>query len=307
MPAEQASGSKRIYALRIDPPSTSIFSIDCAGQDYRLVLGGLEGVPDGIQVDKGRGVVYWTDMGRRHPLENGGIEFDAADGSVEAVSLDGTNRRLLAGNGQLTTPKQLYLDADRELLYWCDREGGTIWRSRTDGGELTRLVDRAEEAGGRSAILNQCVGIAVDHANARILWTQKGPEKGGQGRIFSAGLDIPAGQTASTRTDIKMLLGNLPEPIDLEIDAENGVLYWTDRGAPPYGNSLNRARLTPDGLADPQVICVGFDEAIGLAVDAAAGAAFVADLAGHIWRVDLATGKQDPIFELGRITGIVLG
>ena len=286
---------KRIAALRVDKPS--IFSIDTTGGNYQLIADNIGGTPDGIQIDKERGLIYWTNMG-----EN----FDADDGSVEAINLDGSNRRFLAGNGAFTTPKQLYLDADQDLLYWCDREGGAVIRSNTDGSGLIRLIDRCDEVGGESAIFNQCVGIAVDHANHKILWTQKGPAKGGKGRIFCTGLDIPVGETAIDRVDIKVLLKDLPEPIDLEIDAENALLYWTDRGAPPYGNSLNRARLTPEGLLDPLVICVGFAEAIGLAVDVAANVAFVADLAGQIWHIDLETGKSEVIFKLGIITGIAL-
>ncbi|WP_236597081.1 hypothetical protein [Paraburkholderia hiiakae] len=262
-----------------------------------MIVDELKGTPDGIQFDKRRNTIYWTNMG---------LDFNADDGSIEAIDLNGENRHVLAGKRAFTTPKQLYLDASRELLYWCDREGGAVWRSKTDGSELTRLVDRSSAEGGKSAILNQCVGIALDHANQRILWTQKGPAKGGQGRIFSAGLEMPVGETAANRSDIKVLLKDLPEPIDLEIDAENALLYWTDRGAAPYGNSLNRARLTPDGLLDSQVICVGFAEAIGLAVDAGANAAFVADLGGQIWRVDLETGNKELIFKLGHITGIAL-
>jgi hypothetical protein len=36
----------------------------------------------------------------------------------------------------------------------------------------------------------------------------------------------------------------LPEPIDLELDLYNHMLYWTDRGDPPRGNTVNRANLT---------------------------------------------------------------
>ncbi|WP_266180365.1 hypothetical protein [Dyella humicola] len=295
MQAEQTTGFKRIAALRIDQPS--IFSINHAGGDFQVIVDDLDGVPDGIQVDKRSNVVYWTNMGR---------DFNADDGSVEAMVLDGTKRTLLAGRGALTTPKQIVLDDERNLLYWCDREGSAVFRSKTDGSELTRLVDRSSAVGGKGAMLNQCVGIALDKSNDRLLWTQKGPPKGGQGRIFCAGLEVPAGETASNRSDIKVLLEHLPEPIDLEIDAENSLLYWTDRGAPPYGNSLNRATLSPHGLIEPQVICTGFAEAIGLAVDATAHVAYVADLAGQIWCVDLGTGRSEVMFKRGRITGIAL-
>ena len=35
----------------------------------------------------------------------------------------------------------------------------------------------------------------------------------------------------------------VPEPIDLELDLKNRVLYWTDRGDPPRGNTVNRAPI----------------------------------------------------------------
>ena len=43
-----------------------------------------------------------------------------------------------------------------------------------------------------------------------------------------------------------MLFDGLPEPIDLELDLENRVLYWTDRGDPPRGNTVNRAPMDAD-------------------------------------------------------------
>jgi hypothetical protein len=35
----------------------------------------------------------------------------------------------------------------------------------------------------------------------------------------------------------------LPEPIELELDLENRVLYWTDRGDLPRGNTVNGSRI----------------------------------------------------------------
>jgi hypothetical protein len=66
--------------------------------------------------------------------------FSAADGSIECCNLDGSNRRLLVGNGDIVTAKQLVLNAEGGLLYWCDREGMREMRSRTDGREVTTLV-----------------------------------------------------------------------------------------------------------------------------------------------------------------------
>ena len=43
-----------------------------------------------------------------------------------------------------------------------------------------------------------------------------------------------------------MLFDNLPEPIDLDLDLHKRMLYWTDRGDPPRGNTVNRALMDVD-------------------------------------------------------------
>ena len=86
-----------------------------------------------------------------------------------------------------------------------------------------------------------CVGVTVDPDRGQIYWTQKGPDNAGKGRIFRAKIDIPNGETAANRTDIELLFDGLPEPIDLELDLKNRFVYWTDRGDPPLGNTVNRA------------------------------------------------------------------
>jgi hypothetical protein len=54
---------------------------------------------------------------------------------------------------------------------------------------------------------------------------------------------MPPGATASTRPDIETVFENLPEPIDLEIDTENEMIYWSDRGEYPLGNTINRGYI----------------------------------------------------------------
>nr|MDT0526532.1 hypothetical protein [Streptomyces sp. DSM 41633] len=129
----------------------------------------------------------------------------------------------------MTTGKQLTTDQSG-TLYWGDREGCRVSCARTDGTGLTDLVVNTRD----DSWLQECVGVAV--TSEHLYWTQKGPAKGGRGRILRAGLAIPAGESAESRTDIEVLWDHLPEPIDLEI--VGGWLYWTDRGAPPAGNTL---------------------------------------------------------------------
>src|SRR6202048_4221460 len=78
-----------------------------------------------------------------------------------------------------------------------------------------------------------CVGLTIDPKFGHIYWTQKGPDNAARGPIFRANVEIPAGQTAATRSDVELFFDGLPEPIDIELDNKNRVLYWTDSGDPP--------------------------------------------------------------------------
>ena len=281
--------------LALDFTTTAITEIDKTTGGSRNLVENLGGRPDGIVVDHVRQLIYWTNMG---------ADFDADDGSVSVMGFDGTGMRQLVGNGQLRTGKQLILDAENAHLYWCDREGGRVMRSRTDGTELETLVARPRDAQDRVDILDQCVGIAIDSQTQQLYWSQKGPSKGGKGRLFRCGLAIPAGQTAANRQDIDLLADGLPEPIDLVIDVQQRLLFWTDRGAPPNGNSLNRARITPAGLEGHTIVCAGFGDAIGLSYEPQTGSMYVADHLGTIHRVNLASGQRSTVHVGGGYTGI---
>lgn len=240
-------------------------------------------VPDGIVVHEG--TVYWTTMGVPEVVGRGeaGRRYDRRDGGVHAVGLDGGGRRDVVAPGTVTTGKQLTC-ADG-VLYWGDREGCRVGRARVDGGGPAELVIAPDEG-----VSGWCVGVAVDPVRRHLYWSQKGPSKGGAGRILRAGLELPAGSSAAGRHDVEVLWDGLPEPIDLHVDGR--WLYWTDRGAPPSGNTLNRAPLPGPGErgAAPEILGGGFAEAIGLVVDADGGRAFVSDLGGHIWEVALPEG-----------------
>src|SRR6185312_8162404 len=108
-----------------------------------------------------------------------------------------------------------------------------------------------------------CVGIAIDHKRGQIYWTQKGPDNGELGRIFRAGIGLPARESPDERTDIEVFFDRLPEPIDLELDLGNRVLYWTDRGDPPRGNTVNRVPI--DKKAEPEIVVRHLMEGIGIA------------------------------------------
>lgn len=102
--------------------------------------------------------------------------------------------------------------------------------------------------------LKSPIGIAVSRTLNKLFWTQKGRPKGSDGRIFAASLDVPAGRTARDRDDIELIIDGLPECIDLDIDDENGILFWTDRGELPLGNTLNKKHLSRKTPAAEQML-----------------------------------------------------
>jgi hypothetical protein len=149
-----------------------------------------------------------------------------------------------------------------------------------------------------------CIGLAIDTKFGRIYWTQKGPDNGGLGRIYRANVEIPAGQTAATRSDIEIFFDRLPEPLDLELDHKNRLLYWTDRGDPPRGSTVNRASIDKKPV-EPDIVVTHLMEWIGIALDVPNDRMFVAYFAGSIYSARLdGSGKRDLLYAQGNLTGI---
>ena len=100
-----------------------------------------------------------------------------------------------------------------------------------------------------------------------------------------------------------MLFDRLPEPIDLELDLAKRVLYWTDRGDPPRGNTVNRAPI--DGTATAEILVKHLMEGIGIALDLPGNRMFVTDLGGSVYSADLdGKNQRNFLFAQGNLTGI---
>jgi hypothetical protein len=282
---------ERLFVL--DLSGGRVFSINPDGSDERNIATGCRH-PDGIVVDREAGQIYWTDMGVP----------DRNDGYIERADLDGGNRVTVIPEGATFTPKQIQLDQKSRKLYWCDREGMRVMRANLDGSDIETLVETGRGEADRKDQTRWCVGIAVDADRGKIYWTQKGPPKGGKGRIFRAGVDIPKGQTAANRSDIEVLFDGLPEPIDLELDHAHERLFWTDRGDPPKGDTVSRASINGTGGAQ-EIVLTHLMEGIGLTLDLAHDRMFATDLAGSIYsaRLDGSDRRDLTVFE-GNLSGI---
>jgi hypothetical protein len=137
-------------------------------------------------------------------------------------------------------------------------------------------------------------------------WTQKGPTKADRGRIFRANIEIPKGETPANRSDIEVFFDNLPEPIDLELDLENRILYWTDRGDPPRGNTVNRAFIDANpGEVAPEILVQHLMEGIGIALDLKGNRMFFTDMAGDVYSAKIDGSEEKILLGVqGNLTGI---
>src|SRR5713101_5668980 len=293
-PDPRAAG--RLFVL--DLSGGRVLSMKTDGSDETVIAAGCH-LPDGIAIDTRAGHVYWTNMGVP----------SREDGSIERADLDGKNRTIIVPVGRGTfTPKQCHLDQDNGKLYWCDREGMRVMRVNLDGSNVETLVDtsQGDPRPGPDA-RKWCVGIAVDTEGGKFYWTQKGSDDAGEGRIFRANIEIPQGQSPANRTDIELLYQNLPESIDLDLDLANRTLYWTDRGDPPRGNTVNRGPMDPlpGNRKEPEILFTHLEEGIGLALDLKGCRMFITDFAGSVYSANLdGSNRKTLLFAEGNLTGI---
>jgi hypothetical protein len=294
-PAPKAPTGRLFF---LDLSSGRVMSCTPDGKDLKTIVTLGRKLPDGVVVDTDTGHIYWTNMGI--PNVN--------DGSLMRAELDGANLTTIVPEGATHTPKQLQFDQKSGKLYWSDREGMRIMRANRDGSKLETLIDtsQGDPRPGTDAT-KWCVGIALDVDRGQIYWTQKGNDNAGQGRIFRAGLEILKGQTPEHREDIELLYGDLPEPFDLDLDIAARMMYWTDRGDPPRGNTVNRAPMDvqPGRREDPAIIFNHLMEGIGLTLDLKNARMFLTDLGGSVYRCNLdGSEKKAILFAEGNLSGI---
>ena len=289
------STAGRLFLL--DLSGGRVLSLNPDGSDRKVIVTGCHW-PDGIAVDVEAGHIYWTNMGV--PNLN--------DGTIERADLDGRNRRVIVPQGTTFTPKQLHLEKATGKLYWSDREGMRVMRSNLDGSTIETLVETGSGDTDRRDQTRWCVGITVDPERRQIYWTQKGPDNGELGRLFRAGIDIPKGETPAHRSDVEVWFDKLPEPIDLELDLHHRVMYWTDRGDPPLGNTVNRAPVdakAAKGGQTPEIVLTHLMEGIGIALDVPGDRMFLTDLAGSVYSARLDGSEKRAVLAVqGNLTGI---
>ncbi|EFY95697.1 3-hydroxybutyryl-CoA dehydrogenase [Metarhizium robertsii] len=278
------------------------------GRPFRTLVSNQH-MPDGIDVSTSAKKLFWTSMG--NPSQ--------PDGAIFSSNLDGSHVKEIVPRGSVHTPKQLTIDHKNSKIYFGDREGLKVWRCNFDGFGLETLIQNGDWRNDEEKAdqMRWCVGVTVSPSTGKFYWTQKGPSKGNKGRIFRANIDFLPGEEAGNRTDIEVMFQNLPEPIDLDIDEAANVLYWSDRGELPTGNSINSARLDEarpvQGNAtsvpgrDYTLLSRDLHEAIAVKLDLKKGHVYATDLGGSLYRLDADGGHKTRIYDgVGALSGLAL-
>ncbi|MET0387207.1 MAG: 3-hydroxyacyl-CoA dehydrogenase [Polyangiales bacterium] len=245
--------------------------------------------PDGVAVDPEDRYVYWTNMG--NPV--GGSNA----GTVRRMQLDTQDVQTVVPVGITNTPKQLRIDPIARKLYWADREGAKVWRSSLDGSDVEVLV--------RGHDLMQLVGLALDVQKRQFYFSDRMARK-----IFRASFDMPPGRDADTRADVETLLSFdvASMPLDLELDLEERLIYWTDR----MRGTIQRAPMEPPAelgsaeRTDIDTLVANLVEPIGLSLDHVDHRMYFSQLSGEIGRVDLHGEHLEVLVTAGSASGLTL-
>src|SRR5438309_2078888 len=175
-------------------------------------------------------------------------------------------------------------------LYFLEASGGRIHSANADGSD-------------RKVIVTGCRvpdGIVVDVEAGHIYWTNMGVPSKNDGSIERADLD---GQNRVTIISE----GETFTPKQLHLEKKSGQLYWSDRGDPPRGNTVNRASIDADFTKHPRpdILLTHLMEGIGIALDFKDDRMFLTDLAGTIYSAKLdGTEKKPLLVAQGNLTGI---
>lgn len=287
---------------------SQIFWLDFFGRKVRransdgsrpCVLGRTHRAPDGIAIDQENGWVYVSNMGSI---------FGSGGGSIQRVRLDGSQRKreyIIAPNGpDLTTPKQLQFDKKSGKLYWGDREGKMLWRADAKVGAKPQPLLAPEQ-------VKEGVGVALDVDRGHIYFSDR------LGKAIHR-IKIPRdGQSAATKDQFETLFETEDEkasPIDLALDLENRILYFTDR----YRGEVRRIPMDPQrngqarDLEPKQLLVENLKQPIGIDLDLENGEMFVTTLfRGQVFNLPIEEEVVDaksrrPLKRSLGATGIVL-
>lgn len=219
------------FIMRADLDGSHVTTLVPAGGTY---------TPKQMKLDVAGGKMYWSDReGMR----------------VMRANLDGSNVEALVTTGQTDSDRKdesrwcvgMALDLARGHVYWSQKGPANGHVGSLRRASLTMPAGQTSVT--RTDIevlydkLPEPIDIDLDLGAGYIYWTDRADNT-----VSRAPIEVPAGATAATRTDRKILVTGVATAIGVALDLPSGKVYYTS-GA---NGSLGRANL--DGSRDEPLI-----------------------------------------------------
>jgi hypothetical protein len=205
-----------------------------------LVPAGGTYTPKQIKLDVAGGKMYWSDReGMR----------------VMRANLDGSSIEALVTTGQTDADRMnnanwcvgIAVDLARGYVYWSQKgpangHVGTLRRAHIaiPAGQTSVTRTDVEIL---YDLLPEPIDIDLDLAAGTIYWTDRADNT-----LSRAPIEIPAGFTAATRTDRKILVPDVPVAIGVVLDLARGKAYYTS------GSNGALGRVNLDGTQNEDLI-----------------------------------------------------
>jgi DNA-binding beta-propeller fold protein YncE len=153
---------------------------------------------------------------------------DREGSKVWRCDYDGSNLEVLVSGHDVNQIVGVGADPVARQFYFSDRNGKKLFRAGMDmpAGKTHANRDDVELIYAEKVADAMPLDIELDIKNRMIYWTDRR-----QYKILGMSMDMPAGETAMNRSDVKTIASNLTEAIGLALDHESGVLYVTHSGS----------------------------------------------------------------------------
>lgn len=154
----------------------------------------------------------------------------------------------VVGPAEAGRPARIALDPLNGWVYWSDAgpsdSDGRILRARRSGSAVETVISGYDNP----------AGLAIDPAGNALYWTDSNTDT-----IYRSDLD-------GSNTEVLVSASPAVDaPVEIQLDLQNGTLYWANGGDPDHSNgSIAAANL--DGSA-PAVVVDNLANPIGLALD----------------------------------------
>jgi|GEM_PF-3638096 len=202
----------KLYWIYSAGSGSSIMRADLDGTNVEELIADLTTFPTSLGLDPQSATMFWTDADT-DTIHSAGMEIPMGDTPSTRSDIV-----TLISSG-IQDPDGLAVDSVNQQIYSANPALGTIQRSDFDGMNIEELV---------AAGTTEPVGIALDVDAGMMYWTD-----GFGMAVRSAGMDIPMGQTSTTRTDIVTVISTSPAAPH-GIAVADGFVYWSELFNPDF-------------------------------------------------------------------------